>query len=281
MAGQRINNPQIQLNFSKMKRFQLPAPINSKWIFYPALMLFLLVFSNAQAQQKADQVYDAVEIPAQPKGGMSTFQDYVSDNLTYPTLSLRNKTQGTVEVAFIIEKNGTVGNVEIVKGLDEACNKEAIRVIKGSPKWEPARHKGQVVRQRVTMPVLFTIPTQLTIPPDKTSVDLKTETPEVKQIQPEESARPEGGLDAFFNYVKQNQQYPAKARKNKIQGKVMVSFMVEKDGSLTDMKVIKKFGNGLDEEAMRLVEKGPKWLPAKFQGEPIRQKMILPIIFQL
>ena len=88
-------------------------------------------------------------------------------------------------------------------------------------------------------------------------------------------------MDAFFAYLKNNQQYPAKARKNKVQGKVMVSFTVEKDGKLTDLKVEKKLGNGLDEEALRLLEKGPKWLPAQCKGEPIRQKMILPVIFQL
>lgn len=251
------------------------------WLFIFITVFTLLPSETIFAQQKPDQVYDAVEIPAQPKGGMQTFQDYLSNNLTYPTLSLRNKTQGTVEVNFIVEKSGTVSNVEIKKGLDEACNNEALRVVKNSPKWDPARHKGQVVRQRVTLPITFTIPQQLASPTENASAEPNSSASEVKQITPEQSARPEGGLDAFFNYVKQNQQYPAKARKNKIEGKVMVAFMVEKDGSLSDLKVVKKFGNGLDEEAIRLVEKGPKWLPAQYQGEPIRQKMVLPIIFQL
>jgi protein TonB len=238
----------------------------------------LLLNLPVLGQQKGDKVYDAVEYPAQPKGGISGFQDYVSNHLAYPSLSLRNKTQGTVEVAFIVEKNGMVSNVEIAKGLDEACNKEAIRVNKGSPKWEPARHHGQAVRQRVTMPVIFNIPSQLATPPANSD---STTNSQLKQVSPEEAARPEGGLEAFFTYLKQNQKYPAKARKNQVQGKVMVEFMVEKDGSLTNFKVLKKMGSGLDEEAIRLIEKGPAWIPAKYNGEKIRQKMILPVIFQL
>ncbi len=248
-------------------------------IIMPVACLFLLATRPVLAQQDADNVYEAVEKPAQPKGGMQAFQDYIGQTLTYPTLSLRNKTEGTVVVSFIVEKKGHVSNVELVKGLDEACNKEAIRVIKESPKWEPARHKGQVVRQKMTIPLHFKIPSQLASAPAK--ADSSAKSPEVKQISPEQPARPEGGTEAFFNYVQQNRKYPDKARKNKIEGKVMVEFMIEKDGSLTNLKVIKKLGNGLDEEAIRLIEKGPKWLPAQFNGQPIRQKMILPIIFQL
>lgn len=228
--------------------------------------------------QKADVVYDAVEFPAQPQGGMHAFQEYISNNLTYPTLSLRNKTQGTVEVTFIVEKSGAVSNVEIAKGLDDACNKEALRVVKNSPRWEPARHQGQTVRQKVNLPLVFNIPGQLA-PPPPTAYPQESGPP--KPISPEQSARPEGGQDAFFAYLQKNQKYPAKARKNQVQGKVMVEFVVEKDGSLSNLKVIKRLGNGLDEEAIRLIENGPKWLPAKFNGEPIRQKMVLPVIFQL
>ena len=254
--------------------------------FKVSRLLFVVIFAGLQltlqtsvlGQEKGDKVYDAVQIPAEPKGGMRVFEEYVGNNLTYPTLSLRNKTQGTVEIGFIIEKNGTVSNVEIIKGLDDACDKEALRVVRNSPHWIPAKHKGQVVRQRVTMPIIFTIPSQLA---NGNPTSDSTQNNTIKQVAPEEAARPEGGQDAFFAYLKANQKYPAKAKKNKIEGKVMVEFVVEKDGSLTNLKVIKKLGNGLDEEAIRLIEKGPKWLPAKFKGEPIRQKMILPVIFQL
>lgn len=250
------------------------------------LIITLLLFSAPLAfGQGKEPVYEAVEYPAQPKGGYSGFQDYISRNLTYPTFSLRNKTQGTVEVAFIVEKNGTVSNAEVVKGLDESCNSEALRVIKNSPKWEPAKHNGQTVRHKITVPLLFTMPVQATAPAASaasTSADAPVmEDPNLKRVTPEMAAHPEMGTEDFFVYLKKNQKYPAKARKNQVQGRVMVEFVVEKDGSLSNLKVIQKMGSGLDEEAVRLIEKGPKWVPAQYNGQPIRQKMILPVIFQL
>src|SRR5690606_7472068 len=196
---------------------------------------------------------------------------------TYPTTSLKQKTQGTVEVTFVVEKNGSLSNVTIEKGLDEACNNESLRLVKNSPAWQPAKHNGKVVRQRISMPLIFRIPDTTgtaNLPEYNENLDLKT-------ITPEQPARPVNGTDAFFAYIREQQRYPAKARKKQIQGKVMVEFMVEKDGRLTNIKVLKPLGNGLDQEAVRLIENGPMWLPALFQDQPIRQKMILPVVFQL
>ncbi|MBK0401458.1 energy transducer TonB [Adhaeribacter sp. BT258] len=237
-------------------------------------------------QAKTDQVYTAVEQPAQPGGGIEAFSEYISRNLTYPTVSLKQKTQGTVEVTFIVEKNGTISNINIEKGLDQACNEESLRLVRNSPKWQPAKHGGKHVRQRISMPLIFRIPdTTATAATTKNSgagnLPEYNENLELKAVTPEQPARPVNGTDAFFAYIRENQKYTAKARRNQIQGKVMVEFMVEKDGRITNLKILKPLGNGLDEEAIRLIENGPMWLPALFQGQPIRQKMILPVIFQL
>ena len=260
--------------------------------FKKPLLLFsgvVILASSAPAlaqQAKEDKVYTAVERPAQPGGGLEAFSDYISRNLAYPTTSLKQKTQGTVEVTFIVEKNGTLSNINIVKGLDAACNEESLRLVKNSPKWQPAKHEGKIVRQRISMPLIFRIPDTTTISATASNVSTGN-APEyndkldLKPITPEQPARPVNGNDAFFAYIRENQRYTAKARKNQIQGKVMVEFMVEKDGRLTNIKVLKRLGNGLDEEAVRLIENGPLWLPALYQGQPIRQKMILPVVFQL
>jgi protein TonB len=247
--------------------------------FFVCLHLHFTLPAFAQKKQE-DRVYDGVQTPAEMPGGLEGFQKYLSDNLVYPTSSIRNKTQGTVVVSFIVEKNGSVSNVEVKSGLDQACNNESVRVISKSPKWKPARHDGQVVRQRLTVPIQFKMPGSAA-DTAKTSTADSTQSGDLKRVDPEQPARPENGQEAFFKYLQENQKYPAKARKNQVQGKVMVEFIVEKDGTLTNLKVIKRLGNGLDEEALRLINKGPKWLPAEYKGEPIRQKMILPVIFQL
>lgn len=97
----------------------------------------------------------------------------------------------------------------------------------------------------------------------------------------EESAEPIGGMDAFYKYVQKNLKYPAQARRMGVEGKVFVQFVIDKDGSITDVKVVKGIGAGCDEEAVRVIESAPKWKPGKQRGRPVKQRIVLPISFKL
>lgn len=97
----------------------------------------------------------------------------------------------------------------------------------------------------------------------------------------EETASPKGGMAAFYTYVRDNIKYPAAARRLGIQGRVYVEFVIAKDGSLTDVHVIKGIGAGCDEEAVRIVQAAPPWNPGKQRGKPVRQRYTLPIIFKM
>jgi len=97
----------------------------------------------------------------------------------------------------------------------------------------------------------------------------------------EERPSPTGGLKAFYDFVSKNMEYPARARRMGIEGRVFVQFVVEKDGSLTDIQVVKGIGGGCDEEAVRVLSMAPKWNPGKQRGRPVRVRMILPITFKL
>jgi periplasmic protein TonB len=97
----------------------------------------------------------------------------------------------------------------------------------------------------------------------------------------EETAAPIGGMSAFYEYVGKKIKYPAQARRMNIEGRVFVEFVIERDGSITDVKAIKGIGAGCDEEAERILMAAPKWKPGKQRGKPVRQKMVLPIMFKL
>lgn len=99
----------------------------------------------------------------------------------------------------------------------------------------------------------------------------------------EENAAPIGGLDAFYKFVseKLSGRYPPQARRMGIEGRVFVEFVVERDGSLTGVKVSKGIGGGCDELAVRVVESAPRWNPGKQRGKPVRQRFTVPIIFKL
>jgi protein TonB len=97
----------------------------------------------------------------------------------------------------------------------------------------------------------------------------------------EDQPTPEGGMAAFYQYVQKNLKYPAQARRMGIEGKVFVQFVVDKDGTIQDVKAVKGIGAGCDEEAVRVIKQSPKWNPGKQRGRAVKVRMILPITFKL
>lgn len=89
-----------------------------------------------------------------------------------------------------------------------------------------------------------------------------------------------GGIEEFYKFVGQNFKIPEEASKNKIKGKVDIEFMVEKDGSLSEFKIVKDLGYGLGNEAIRILKLSPKWIPASQDGKPVRVSYSLPITIQ-
>lgn len=90
-----------------------------------------------------------------------------------------------------------------------------------------------------------------------------------------------GGLEAFGRYLGKSIRYPAVARENNTQGRVIVQFVVERDGSLTDIKVLRGIGDGCDEEAVRVLKASPHWSPGIQNGRPVRCSYTVPISFTL
>lgn len=107
----------------------------------------------------------------------------------------------------------------------------------------------------------------------------ETETPIFTVVENE----PEfpGGMEALYKYLAQNIKYPQLARENNITGKVYVTFVVEKDGSIANPKVLRDIGGGCGAEAIRVVKAMPKWNPGKQRGKAVRVQFNLPVNFNL
>jgi len=262
------------------------------------LSCFVFFSPSASAQKlkmpprpSASQVYDSVAQPAVPLGGTEKYAQFLAEHQQYPAAAMQQGIQGTVKVSFVVEKTGTVNEVKVETPVAPALDAEAIRLIKSGPRWTPAKHRNQVVRQRVVIPVSFVMSpgSEAVVRPAKerpittsaTDIAASAHPDRPALVAPDRPTQPVGGTQAFFDWIEKNQQYPLLARQRKIQGKVLVEFIVQANGSLTDARVVKKLGSGLDEEALRLIRAAPKWEPATFQGKPIKQKMVLPVLFQL
>ncbi len=90
-----------------------------------------------------------------------------------------------------------------------------------------------------------------------------------------------GGPIAMLKYIKENIKYPEQAMKEGIQGRVTVSFIIEKDGSISDVKAVRSVHPLLDKEAVRMVKSMPKWSPATQNGKPVRVRYNVPVMFKL
>lgn len=123
-----------------------------------ALMMLVLLFSfmTSTAQtKKNNMVYDVVEVMPQFPGGQIAMLKYIMENIKYPKQIMEEGIQGRVTVSFIVEKDGRVSNVRLLRSVQSALDKEAIRVVKSMPKWTPGKHNGKPVRVRFNLPVMF------------------------------------------------------------------------------------------------------------------------------
>ena len=216
------------------------------------------------------------ELPQFP-GGTSECMKFLGKNIKYPAEAIAQNIEGRVIAQMIIEKDGSVSNVKIVKSVHPLLDKEAIRVIESMPKWTPGRHKGKTVRVQYTLPIAFH--TQK----DK-KADFQTKTgPDENGVHTivDTTAEFPGGMQNCLKFLQESIKYPEDCKKEGIQGRVIVQFVIEKDGSIKDVKVVRGVHPSLDKEAIRVTESMPKWKPGKVKGEPVVQKYTLPIMFHI
>ena len=236
------------------------------------------------ATSKEDTVYQIVEKMPQYTGGESALMKYVSENIKYPEKAKEDGIQGRVFISFVIEKDGSVSNVKVVRGIGGGCDEEAARVIAGMPKWQPGMQKGKPVRVNYMMPVFFKLTEEQPAKPfkksDMSKTDMKPDKNGVYQIVEEMPQFP-GGETKLMEYIAKNLTYPQEAKDKGIDGRVFVAMVIEKDGSVSNVKVLRGIGGGCDEEAVRVISALPKWKPGKMNGEPVRVSYQIPINFKL
>ena len=179
---------------------------------------------------------------------------------TYYKPSVHSQYSAQVQYEFIIDANGKIVSLRDIDVRDERVTPLAI----DSADLTPA---GSVPLEGSATENTSTATTSDNHVFNLNEVDVKPEF--------------NGGQPELIKYVSSNIKYPAAARQANIQGKVQVGFIVEKDGSVSDIKVIKGIGGGCDEEAIRLVRNSPKWRAGVAKGAIVRTNYVLPITFQI
>ena len=266
----------------------------------PVLALLLIANTRGAAQQvkKADQtvyelntseitdvkikkvdndtIYNIVEVMPEFPGGMDKMANYLSENIKYPEEAKDNGISGRVFISFVIEKDGSVNEVKIMKSVDPLLDNEAVRVVKAMPKWKPGTMKGKPVRVNYVLPISFKL--------DESATTAKKSNEKIYET-PETMPEYVGGTEAMIKYLQDNITVPEKYQnmEAKAQYRVMVKFVVEADGSVTEVETMKPepAKADLNEEAVRVVKGMPKWKPGTMDGKPVRVRYVLPITYKL
>ena len=114
-----------------------------------------VVIAAAPVEEKVDTIFDVVETQPEPPGGMSAWNQYLSKNLKYPTQARRMGIEGSVIVVFVVNTDGSIQDVDVLRGIGGGCDEEAVKVVSNAPKWTPGKQRGRPVRTRMRLPIRF------------------------------------------------------------------------------------------------------------------------------
>ena len=131
---------------TKMRQFEKPVSIKHE---------YSTPHKNEVETKPSNKVYDVVETMPQFPNGDVALMEYIRNNMRYPTVAEANGIQGRVIVTLVVERDGSITDVEVTKSVDPSLDQEAVRIVKNMPKWKPGTQNGKTVRVKYTIPVTF------------------------------------------------------------------------------------------------------------------------------
>jgi len=238
----------------------------------PLSKLLLLVFvilsysSFSQTEPKEEEVFTIVEQMPEYPGGQEAMYNLIANNLVYPQQAITDSVEGKVYLNFIVEKEGSISNAKVLRGIGSGCDEEALRMVSLFPKWNPGKQEGKIVRVSYNLPFVFKLQTI-----DKDRIYYTADTMPGFY----------GGTDALNEFIKTNLRYPTSIFEDKAIDSIDVLFVVEKDGSISNVTLKNKKDtlNAYDFEAMRIVKELPKFVPAYNKGKTVRIMLLQEVVF--
>jgi len=206
------------------------------------------------------------------------FTRWVFEHIKYPEEAHKKGIQGRVVASFVLNNEGYVTNVEILRGVDPLLDAETIRVLESSPKWErPGIYKGKNVRVRYNFPLNFKLRKENI---DNSQVKHSTD-PKDLGLEPAVFANGKGENEFAF-WVMQHVTYPEDAKNEGAVGRLLVSFELSEEGTVTQVKILKGVHASIDAEVLRVIKSSPKWeKPAMKEGVPVNVSYVMPLVYSL
>ncbi|MCB0523401.1 MAG: TonB family protein [Lewinellaceae bacterium] len=250
----------IEKVFAAMPKWT-PASKNGELMTVSTNLNLLLQVSNEKSSKTSSA---DPEFP----GGNEAMGKFLMKNVKYPESAKKENAEGVVVVAFVVQEDGSLSDIQEATGrkdLHADLVKEAIRVVSIMPKWKPGVVDGKTVKTKFTLPIKFTLDNETA--KDISDIDKMPEYP--------------GGFNALVAFMGDNIKYPEAPKKANITGTVLVSFIVETDGKLSNFEALKSPHPDLSAEAIRVMKLMPAFSPGMKDGKAVRVKMTLPVKFAL
>ena len=199
------------------------------------------------------------------------------------TSALKDGIEGRVSCSFVVGKDGAISEAEVIRGVSPALDEEALRVINSMPVWSPGKQRGEAVNVKYTVPVTFRLSGGDKKASSRVGQNQVKGTDTSGRVFTVVQQMPEfpGGQASLLKFLATRIKYPTIAQENGIQGRVSCSFVVDTDGSLKDIKVLRGIDPSLDKEAVRVIGEMPKWKPGVQNNMVVAVKYTVPVTFHL
>jgi TonB family protein len=265
------------------------SPVDMRIIlFLPVLLLMISVMVSCAAGKKSaktktgDVPYVVVEEMPMFPGGDSALLSFIAMNTRYPETAKTNNIQGRVIARFCVTSTGSVDRVNVLKGVSPEIDQEAIRVVSSLPAFKPGKQGGKPVSVWYMVPITFALGPQS---PDKNKAPAPAPAEEKPGTEPlmtvDRMPVFPGGDTTLLRYIAMNTKYPESAKIKSIQGKVIVKFAVDTDGSIKMVSIQEGVDPDLNAESIRVVKSLPKFEPGQNRGKPVAVWYFMPITFAL
>lgn len=216
------------------------------------IFVLSLVFSLNSTAQEIVTFVDQMPTFGKKKEDLTLF---ISNNMQYPEDALMNNIEGKVVVNFVVNEDGSLSYIKILKNLYPSIDEEAIRLVKSMPKWNPGKSHDSAVKVLYTLPLPF----KLNIPKIQPIFEWTNANGTVAE---ENQPKFPGGPDSLNIYFWNNLTYPTIAKESRLETEIPVTFQIDSSGNIINAKAEEK-GWEFAQEALRVVQKMPKWIPGQ------------------
>lgn len=206
----------------------------------------------------------ADKMPSFP-GGNRALDAFLEENLKYSKSDVKGSKEARVNIDFVVNTDGSLSYIGIKRSVNSKLDTEALRVVDLMPKWNPGTNNGLPVAVYYVQPIIFK------------GKESNSSYPKVRNRAPMFP----GGEGCLDDFIEKHMEYPLSAKNDGVEGRVFVDFIVNANGKISDVNVLKSVDYRLDEEAVRIVSNMPKWNSGINKGQSVAMRCAIPIDFSL